>query len=124
MRHQLLLFLFLFLLGLASSGCSPNGESEVIGTYKLVNSSGLSVKPTDADTLRLLSDHSYQIVSVGEDQIYETGTWEFVTIRNSKYVSFHAQGSDRHEGLPVKHWFFSLYIGADEDGAKLYKKID
>jgi hypothetical protein len=91
----------------------------VIGIYQLVHSS-------EAETLRLLPDHSYVKLraSDGQNQSQETGTWEFKTIRNGKYVSFTARGSDRHNTMPVERWFFSLYLGVDEKGAKLYKKID
>jgi hypothetical protein len=109
---------FFLLACLASSACSPNSESEVIGIYQLVHSS-------EVETLRLLPDHSYVKLraSDGQNQNEETGTWEFETIGSGKYVTFRARGSDGHKTMPVERWFFSLYLGLDEKGAKLYKKI-
>src|SRR5437868_599784 len=104
------------ILLLASSGCSPDSESEVIGTYQLIHSNG-------KDTIRLVADHTYRKTVISEEgkQHEEIGNWRLEKAVTGKQISLAAQASDAVVYLPIQRWFSVLYLA---NGEKVYEKIE
>jgi hypothetical protein len=110
------------LLALILAACSISNESATIGSYRLV-------RPQERETINLKADHSYVRIfgdSTGTTQT-EKGIWKFEILgKNNSYISFHAVDppSDALLVKPIENWFGTIYLGADEEGAKLYRKVN
>jgi hypothetical protein len=108
---------------LSGLACQQN-ENEIIGTYLYENAQ-------EQETIVLKPNHTYTRISLEKQTSQtkqETGTWKYDQ-NGGSYVSLDYHDSinpakDRGESIPVEKWFGKIYLGLDESGAKLYKKID
>ena len=108
-------------MGLA---CTPHNENEVIGTYLYENL-------REQETIVLKPDHTYtwSFLEKQTNRVrQETGIWDYDNIGGPHisldYVDAENPAKERGESKPIEKWFGKLYLGMNEDGEKLYHKIE
>jgi hypothetical protein len=108
---------------LSGLACQPN-KNEILGTYLYENAQ-------EQETIVLKPDHTYTwnfLVKQTSLVKQETGTWKYDQ-NGGSYISLDYHDAenpakDKGDTKPIEKWFGKLYLGLDESGAKLYKKID
>lgn len=122
MRKFLILSLIFICLTLCA--CSPKNESEIIGTY-------LFEDFKEKEVIVLKADRSYMrtlLVKETNQSNQEIGTWKYQMIAGPHVSLEHDNPKDPTKQMvsvePIENWFGKMYLGMDEDGARLYRKTD
>ena len=122
MRKSLILLLLFTCLIFCS--CNPKKENEVVGTYLFEDSQ-------EKDVIVLKVNHSYTrtlFVKETNQSSLELGTWKYENIGGPHISLERNDPKDATKQIgdskPIENWFGRMYLGMDEDGARLYRKID
>ena len=85
----------------------------------------------EQETIVLKQDHTYSrnyLEKQSKRITQETGTWKYEHIGGPHisldYYDAENPTNSRWDSKPIEKWFGKLYLGMDEDGARLYRKVN
>jgi hypothetical protein len=121
---NLKVFGVLLLCVLHLTACTVRDVNDVAGVYQLI-------RPAGDETISLQPNKTYVTStkdSSGNALILAQGNWELTRLGgNSSYIYLRPTGSGEEDAKvlakPIEKWLGDIYLGADEEGGRLYKKI-